>query len=339
MAVDLLEAVRCAICGSDDFRTARIRAPKDDHAVELGLPGGRSAWVVCVRCGLVYQSPRPGPEAVEGLYEDGGYHATRGGVPEHYIDYSLRRSKDAIAWGLGHAGLSGPPGAAVDIGCGIGGALVALRERGWGVVGIEPDPALADVGRQRFGLEIRTGVLTDESFDEGRQFDLAYSCHVWEHLADPVSTSSTAWRLLHERAGHLLIVVPTFRHAHTLAWSCFTAPHTYMFTDVTLGNVLRGVGFDVVAHRYAGGADSELWLLARARARPAGLREWDVDAPAKVQRELMLVPLRMPLGFPRRVGSHVRTLAADPADFVRRAIRWGLARGRRVRTALSGRRS
>ena len=44
--------------------------------------------------------------------------------------------------------LAGPPGAAVDIGCGTAKATSLLAERGWVGVGIEPDPAMAAVGRR-----------------------------------------------------------------------------------------------------------------------------------------------------------------------------------------------
>jgi hypothetical protein len=145
-----------------------------------------------------------------------------------------------------------------------------------------------------------------------------------------------AHELLAETRGHLLIVVPTFRRARTLAWSCFTAPHTYMFTEVSLGNLLEATGFDVVLHRYAAGADTELWLLARARSAPAASDRVTRrrESPDAVQRELATVPLRAPLGLLGRLGDHVRTLRADPAEFTARLRRWSRTRLDRVQSAL-----
>lgn len=336
MSTALLEHVACAVCGSTSARPARVRAPRDDHARQLGLPGGRSRWVVCEDCGLVYQSPRPDVAAVGDLYSGGDYHEIRGGVPEHYVQYSLRRSRCALDWAGGQARLHDRPGRALDIGCGVGGAMVDLRDRGWQVVGVEPDPVLADVGRTRFGLEVRNGFFDSTTFSDGEAFDLVYSCHVWEHLAAPRETCIAAHELLATTRGHLLIVVPTFRRARTLAWSCFTAPHTYMFTEVSLGNLLEATGFDVVLHRYAAGADTELWLLARARAMPAvsGRGNRRRESPAAVQRELVTVPLRAPLGLPGRLGDHVRTLMADPTEFKARLTRWSRGRLVRVQAAL-----
>lgn len=322
----------CAVCGSTSAHPARVRVPIDDHAEVLDLPGGRSRWVVCDRCALVFQSPRPGPDAVERLYDGGDYHTTRGGVPEHYVQYSLRRSVDALDWAL--ARVEGP-GRALDIGCGIGGALVKLRSEGWDVLGVEPDGDMADVARDRFDLTVTTGMFEADTLP-GEAVDLAYSCHVWEHLADPVATSAVAHRLLAERSGHLMIVVPTFRKATTLAWSCFTAPHTYMFTDVSLGNVLDQAGFDVVDHAYRGAADSELWLLAKARPELGPTRaQPHIEDAAKVQRELALVPLRIPLGWAGRAGKHVSTLVRDPADFSARLGRWVGRRAERFKRTVT----
>jgi SAM-dependent methyltransferase len=322
---DVLEEVSCAVCGGTESEVARLRVPRDDTAAAYGLPDGRSHWVVCQTCGLVYQSPRPNAAAVDALYLGGGYHADRGGIPEHYVAYSLRRSVPALTWGLDQLGVA--PGRALDIGCGIGGALVHLRERGWDVAGVEPDPELSAVARDRFGLDARTGFFDDTTFPASDSFDLAYSCHVWEHLADPVALAAAARRVLAPRNGHLFIVVPTFRQARTLAWACFTTPHTYMFTHVTLGNVLRKAGFEVITHRYAADADSELWLIARALPSPAGTAAPLPDPAERVQRELATVPLRAPLGLPGRLAKHARTLTSDPGDFAVRA-------GRHVRTQL-----
>lgn len=327
-----VETVPCAVCGSSRRQNARVRVPRDDYAREVGLPDSRSHWVVCEDCGLVYQSPRPGAEVVDDLYEGGSYHETRGGVPDHYVQYSLRRSVAALDWALSLPELGDRRGRALDVGCGIGGALVTLRERGFEVVGVEPDAKLAAFGRMHFDLEVHTGYFDVDTLRAGSTFDFAYSCHVWEHLADPMETTRAVHQVLVDNGGYFLIVVPTFRRARTLAWSCFTAPHTYMWSDVSLGNILRLSGFDVLHHRYASAADSELWLLARATSerRDAPVRK---EAVSVVQRELAFVPLQAPLGLPKRAVTHLRTLAADPYDFVQRLVRWARTQAARVRRA------
>lgn len=326
-----LEEVACAVCGGTDTEPARLRTARDPYAQSLGLDDGRSSWVVCRSCALVYQSPRPNAQAVDEMYTGGEYHRERGGIPDHYVDYSLRRSQLALNWALTQMGAtSATAGDALDIGAGIGGALVHLRNHGWSTIGVEPDGELAAFGRDRFDLDIRDGFFDDATFADGTRFDFAYSCHVWEHLTDPVAVAKAARAVLRP-GGHLCIVVPTFREAKTMAWQCFSTPHNYMFTHTSLGNVLALAGFDVVTHAYESDGDSELWLLAKVRDSDTALRtDEDVD---RVQREIAMVPLRVPLGLPHRLRKHAATLTDDPADFAQRALRRVGELGGRLRRA------
>jgi SAM-dependent methyltransferase len=269
-------------------------------------------------------------ESAANLYAEGDYHRERGGTPEHYVQYSLRRSVPALDWALATPGVDRVGGTAFDIGCGVGGALVHLRSRGWQVSGIEPDPELADVARERFGLDVATGLFGDDS--AGGDLDLGYSCHVFEHLDGPRAVVRAAHRRLVERGGHLMVVVPTFRRARTWAWTCFSTPHTYMWTDVSLGNLLRSEGFEVVRHRYCASGDSELWLLARAVDLGRSTPRIECESAKRVRRELALVPLRSPLGLASRARTHTRTLLNDPKDFVLRLRRWIRARIETVRS-------
>lgn len=305
----------CAVCRSTASTRAWLRVSPDQWATRLGRAGGRSTWVVCRDCGLVYQSPRPS-ELTASLYEGGGYHAAAGGVPGDYVRYSMRRSRDALRWGL-TAGRLDVPGRALDIGCGVGGALVALRERGWSVCGVEPDPSLSAHARREFALDARTGMFDAATVPEVGQFDFVFASHVWEHLDDPVAITRDAGRVL-APGGVLMLVVPTFRHSRANAWHAFKSPHNFVFTDVSLGNVLGRAGFEPVDHTFRSGADAELWMVARRGGSEPGLKR---EAPATVQREIATVPLRLPLGLPGRARAHTSVLLTDPRDFARRARR------------------
>lgn len=314
--LEVLEFVDCPVCGCADHVSARLLVPRDQLAEQLGIDGGRSHWVVCQRCAMVFQSPRPRQSIVDALYLEGNYHRDRGGVPEHYVQYSLRRSTGALSWCL--AKMASPPLRAFDIGCGVGGALVNLRGRGIEVFGAEPDPVLSDVARNRFGLQVQTGYV--ERLENLPDVDLVYSCHVWEHLQNPLETARVSHRLLRERNGHICIVVPTFRRSRTRAWQCFNSNHTNMFTHISLANVLHQVGFETVAYRYFADADSELWLLARAVDAVPDHR-LDCEKMNRVQIEIMTANLKAPLGLPRRLKKHLQTFADSPTDFFQRAKR------------------
>jgi SAM-dependent methyltransferase len=328
----IVSPVPCAVCGTVEALVAPIRTPRD-AAPGAGSDGSdRSRWVICAGCGLVFQSPRPQLLDVDELYLEGGYHESRGGVSEAYTAYSLRRSVDALDWALSVPGMPAS-GRALDIGCGLGGALVHLRGKGFDVVGVEPDPELSEVARSRFGLDVTTALFDEQSMATLGRVDLAYSCHVWEHLVDPVATTSLVGRLLAATGGAFCIVVPTYRRARTWVWSNFSSPHTYIFDDCSLGNVLRLSGFEVIEHRYAAAADSEIWITAVATGAPASTGAIVRQDAEEVYAALRRAPLTVPLGLPGRARTHARTLLDDPADFADRLQRWSRRQADRARSA------
>ena len=87
----------------------------------------------------------------------------------------------------------------LDVGCGTGIAARQLRAAGCTVLGVEPDPRMADFAR-RTGLPVE--VSTFERWDAaGRVFDAVVAGTAW-HWVDPVQGAAKAARVL--RPGGLL---------------------------------------------------------------------------------------------------------------------------------------
>ena len=88
------------------------------------------------------------------------------------------------------------PKMVVDAGCGTGIASRLFIRRGCRVIGVEPDPRMAEIAR-RHGLSVE-----DDHFEEwdpaGRRFDLVVSAQAW-HWIDPVAGARKAGEAL--RAG------------------------------------------------------------------------------------------------------------------------------------------
>lgn len=71
----------------------------------------------------------------------------------------------------------------LDVGCGTGKAAVLFAERGCDVLGVEPDPRMADVAR---GHGIAVEVTSFEDWDpRARTFDLVVAAQAW-HWLEPV---------------------------------------------------------------------------------------------------------------------------------------------------------
>lgn len=85
------------------------------------------------------------------------------------------------------------PAAVLDVGCGTGKAARMLAARGLSVLGVEPDPRMAELARQR-GLRVE--VARFEAWDAGtRRFDLITCGQAW-HWVDPSLGAPKAARLL-----------------------------------------------------------------------------------------------------------------------------------------------
>lgn len=102
-----------------------------------------------------------------------------------------------------------PPDARVlEAGCGTGGNLYLLQDRGL-VSAFDPHPAALDVARTRYpGLVIHDGALPhDLPFPPG-SFDLVAALDVLEHVDDD-GAALDALLALARPGGHLILTVPT----------------------------------------------------------------------------------------------------------------------------------
>jgi len=100
-------------------------------------------------------------------------------------------------------------GKLLDLGCGNGRFLALMRDAGWEVRGIEPDPAAAKVAQEQFGIPVIVGTLEDAELP-GESFDAITLSHVIEHVHDPIALLSECRRVL-KPEGRAVIVTPNIR--------------------------------------------------------------------------------------------------------------------------------
>ncbi len=144
------------------------------------------------------------------------------------------------------------PGSVLEMGCGDGLMLEALRGKGWNAFGTERTEKMADFARNHFGLQIYVGGL--EEIPREKKFDLIILFQVLEHLNNPVASLKQCADLL-EPGGKLIIAVPNFsswqsRYSSSY-WFHLDAPrHLFHFSPTSLGNALKIAGLTISSISY-----------------------------------------------------------------------------------------
>src|SRR5262245_42615520 len=128
------EAIACPACASPRIRLIQtLSLSREVGGRRVGFVSG------CTACGLVFANPLPGAATLEDFYSPAGpWGAGRqaGAIPERppaYVDRIFEAVRD-------DAGGEWPPDdpQVLDFGCGGGGFLDALQDRGWHTTGIDP---------------------------------------------------------------------------------------------------------------------------------------------------------------------------------------------------------
>jgi SAM-dependent methyltransferase len=83
----------------------------------------------------------------------------------------------------------------LDVGCGLGFALLSAQELGLTAVGLDPEVKISEYGRANFGVNIVTDKFENHPF-VGQRFDLIYMEQVLEHIESPRRFLELATELL-----------------------------------------------------------------------------------------------------------------------------------------------
>jgi SAM-dependent methyltransferase len=184
----------------------------------------------------------------------------------------------------------------LDVGCGTGEVLVAARDRGWDVRGVEPLVDASAEARERHGLDVQTATLETADLPEDA-FDVVCAFHVLEHMPDTRAFLAEMARHVRPR-GFLVVEVPNHdsairRHHGTDSSALRPLEHLVHFTPDTLGNAVYLAGLDPVratSASYVGPPQN----LDQALADLAKYRWRAFLAPLSPEREVDGARVRVP---------------------------------------------
>ncbi len=139
-------------------------------------------------------------------------------------------------------------GRILDVGCGMGLALAAYRERGWIPFGVELSPVASRYARDVLGLTVHQGELVDARFPSA-SMDVIQFRHTLEHMPSPSVELKEAHRIL-RKSGLLVVMVPNAAGLDARLfgrwWVAWDVPrHLFHFTPRTAAAILAKAGFRV----------------------------------------------------------------------------------------------
>jgi ubiquinone/menaquinone biosynthesis C-methylase UbiE len=200
----------CEMCG-DPVAGHKVLGLRLNQSVGL-RPGSKSGIAVsvlkCRKCSLIYSQPLPVPFDIQDHY---------GTPPEEYWkesyfapqrEYFSRQiaevrerltTKDQLT--------------ALDIGAGLGKCMIALKDAGFDVWGLEPSKPFYDRAIEKMGISperLALGMVEDLEYPDS-SFDFITFGAVLEHLYHPAANIEKAMRWLKPN-GIIHIEVPSSKH-------------------------------------------------------------------------------------------------------------------------------
>jgi predicted TPR repeat methyltransferase len=137
----------------------------------------------------------------------------------------------------------------MDIGCGYGQFLLALRDLGYkNLTGIDiNENAIQFCLKNDLHVELIED-LKNFSITSKKKFDLMIMNHVLEHIAKDniISTLKVIRECLLNKNGVLIVIVPNAQANTSAYWAFEDFTHTTIFTSGSLFYVLKSAGFEFI---------------------------------------------------------------------------------------------
>lgn len=234
---DIYEEPNCPVCNT----VQRSQLYQRTKRTESSLGDVTISVAQCSQCGFVYNSPRVrdailkdyylySPLASGQVFRDEsarGYYPQLNAARAKFLSSFLESRKNCRL---------------LDIGCGVGGFLDALKAtgiEGWEFFGMEPSRNACDAARLK-GYAVEHACLAEDSLPE-KSFDAISLVSVLEHLLNPREALARVHQLL-KPDGIIYVEVPNLLKPEISLSGCFSLEHIQHFTPASLADLLQSFG-------------------------------------------------------------------------------------------------
>jgi SAM-dependent methyltransferase len=136
-------------------------------------------------------------------------------------------------------------GSVLDIGCGTGAFLQVMKEKGWTVQGLEPDPGAREIAEKRGVPVLPTGALSSLN----KNYEAITMWHVLEHVHNLHGYLEAIAQLLTEDS-RLFVAVPNYTSPDAVhygkCWAAYDVPrHLYHFSPASVGPLMKLHGLEI----------------------------------------------------------------------------------------------
>ena len=238
MSENLLENINCIVCGETKnsvyYETVQNRLNIEETFT----------IVQCETCGFKYLNPRPTISSIKKHYDVEEYHphkiSEESFIDKIYLrvrDININTKKNLIEK------LKPQKRTLLDVGCGTGEFLEAMKKQSWNVTGMETAKEAKDIA-----TKADIAVYDDLNNITG-QFDIITLWHVLEHIHDVSGLMNNSNRLLCD-SGFLIIAVPNINSLdaqfYKSGWIALDTPrHLYHFRPKDIISLLDKYNLEV----------------------------------------------------------------------------------------------
>ena len=206
----------------------------------------------CSDCSLRFTQNAPGQDAIGAYYQSDDYishnDTNKGLINRLYHLVRKRTLRNKLKLVQRTTGLK--RGRLLDIGAGTGAFLNTLKQAGWEVDGLEPEPAARKLALEKYGLVLsEPGALFEA---EAQSYDAITLWHVLEHVHNLHGYLQQLNRLL-KPGGRFFIAVPNYTSydasVYREYWAAYDVPrHLYHFSPAAMKKITaqQGLSLDLM---------------------------------------------------------------------------------------------